>query len=52
MSEAYKVKSAAIKPLFQECRSLVDQIEEVNFEHVRREHNKRADQLANMALDF
>lgn len=47
----YKVKSPAIKPLYEECQKLVKQIPTVEFEHVRREMNKEADQLANDALD-
>lgn len=47
----YKVKAEGLKPLFLECRSLVNKIGQVDFEHVRREFNKRADALANQALD-
>ena len=47
----YKVKAAGLKPLFSECRTLSQRIPKVHFEHVRREFNKRADELANLALD-
>jgi ribonuclease HI len=47
----YKVKSEALRPLFENCRKLSAQLSSVKYEHVRREFNKRADELANMALD-
>ena len=47
----YKVKSKNIKPLFEECQKLIAQIPKSTFEHVRRELNSRADELANQALD-
>lgn len=51
MKGEYKVKSEMIKPLFLICKNLISKIGQVEFEHVRREKNKRADQLANMVLD-
>lgn len=51
MKGEYKVKSENIRPLFQECVTLKNKIQKVHFEHVRRENNKRADELANMSLD-
>lgn len=47
----YKVKHEAIKPLFAEAKALQKQFESVKFEHVPREQNKQADQLANEAID-
>lgn len=47
----YKVKSEGLKPLFLACRDVARTIPKVNFEHVRREQNARADKLANMVLD-
>jgi len=37
--------------LYQDARSLVHRIGHVTFEHVRRELNKEADRLANLAMD-
>jgi UDP-N-acetylglucosamine 4-epimerase len=48
----YAVKSDVIKPLYAEVKSLVRVFENIKFEHVRREYNKRADELANRALDL
>jgi ribonuclease HI len=47
----YKVKSAALKELHAEVRSIMGGFEQVSFEHVRREQNVRADELVNIALD-
>ena len=47
----YKVKSKSLLPLFKKCQSLLDQFESFQLEHVRRELNTKADELANKALD-
>lgn len=47
----YKVKAEGLKPLFLECLSLARRIPKIQFTHVPREENRRADELANMALD-
>ena len=47
----YKVKSPNIKPLYQDCKKLAQQIPSTKFQHVYREQNKRADELANLILD-
>ena len=46
----YKVKNANIKPLYEKIKSLLANFSSVSFTHVRREFNKRADELANLAL--
>jgi ribonuclease HI len=51
MQGVYKVKSEAIRPLFERVQQLQRQFAEVRFEHVRREFNAEADRLANLALD-
>jgi ribonuclease HI len=51
MQGMYKVKSEAIRPLFEKVKQLQRQFTEVRFEHVRREFNVEADRLANLALD-
>jgi len=47
----YRVKNAGLQPLYQEARALAIRIGRVTFEHVRRELNKEADRLANLAMD-
>jgi ribonuclease HI len=47
----YKVKSPELKPLFDEARMLIRSLESFTTSHVRREQNKRADELANIAMD-
>lgn len=47
----YRVRSENLIPLFEQARALADRFAAVDFEHVDREDNRRADQLANQALD-
>ncbi|QQE12271.1 ribonuclease HI family protein [Planctomycetota bacterium] len=47
----YKVKSADLKPLYTKALSLVHKFKNWELVHVRRAQNKRADELANMAMD-
>src|SRR5690606_41934510 len=47
----YRVKNQGLQPLFQEARALIARIGHVTFEHVRREQNREADRLANLAMD-
>ncbi len=47
----YRVKNAGLQPLYEDARRLVARIGHVTFEHVRREKNKEADRLANLAMD-
>ena len=47
----YKVKTPHIKLLFDTARSLLQQFQSSQVEHIRREENKRADELCNQALD-
>lgn len=47
----YRVKAANLKPLFAEARGLLKRFSNWEIAHVRREKNKRADQLANLAMD-
>jgi ribonuclease HI len=51
MRGEYRVKHPGLQPLWEEARGLARQIGDVRFEHVRRELNKDADQLANEAMD-
>ena len=47
----YKVKAPGLIPLFEEAVVLKRKFKSVKLEHIPREENKRADQLANFALD-
>ncbi len=47
----YRVKNAGLQPLFQQARARIARIGRVSFEHVRRELNREADRLANLAMD-
>lgn len=51
MQGRYQVRSDNLLPLFQQARALAGRFVSVTFEHVGREANQRADQLANHALD-
>lgn len=51
MRGEYRVKSPGLQPLYTQARGLVARIGQVTFEHVRRELNKEADRLANLAMD-
>ena len=47
----YRVKNEGLKPLFQEIMSLLRGVGRYNIEYLPREKNKRADKLANLAID-
>lgn len=51
MSGNWKVKNANIKPLFEQAKAREEKFRSVNFKHIPREKNKRADELANQAMD-
>jgi probable phosphoglycerate mutase len=51
LTGAWQVKTAALQSLFAEARRLVDEFEQVRFEQVPREENRRADALANQAMN-
>jgi probable phosphoglycerate mutase len=51
MQGRYKVKSADLKPLYERATKLSRQLRYFAIEHVRRELNRDADALANVALD-
>ena len=51
MRGVYKVKNEGLKSLHGRARLLCHEIGKVTFEHVRREFNKEADRLANLAMD-
>ncbi len=47
----YKVKNPNLKVLYDRARKLIAQFDTFRIEHVRREHNREADRLANEAMD-
>lgn len=51
MRGMYKVKSVALRPLYERAQKLSRQLPFFAVEHVRRELNAEADALANQALD-
>ena len=51
MQGKYKVSSPAIKPLWEEGRKLVRQLDSFEIRHTLRAGNKEADRLANEAMD-
>ena len=47
----FKVKSGNLKKLNYDALNLLKKFDSISIKHIYREQNKRADQLANMALD-
>lgn len=51
MSGRYRVKSARLKPLFEEARAKSGHLAGFRIRHVGRDENVEADRLANLAID-
>src|SRR5581483_4410501 len=51
MQGRYKVNSPDLRPLYEEAKRRVAQLEGFRIEHVLRGKNQRADRLANLAMD-
>ena len=51
VNKNYKVKAENLKVLISKVDELIQEFNFIEINHVYREENKRADQLANMALD-
>ena len=47
----YRVKHPGLQPLAARARLLIGQLDDVTFQHVRREQNKEADRLSNLGMD-
>ena len=47
----YQVKSASLRPLFDEALKLLNHFERVKLVHVPREMNRAADEMSNRAID-
>ena len=51
VNKEFKVKSKKLGDLYTYSLTLMEKIKNINVIHIRREYNKRADELANEALD-
>ena len=51
VNKNFKVKAGNLKVLNSQVENMIKEFEYIEFKHDYREENKRADQLANMALD-
>jgi len=51
-AEYYRVKNAALKPLYQQVKQLQSLLEGFTITHIPREQNTEADKLTNAALDL
>ncbi len=51
MKGQYRVNSPELRPLYEEARKRVSRLEAFQIQHVLRGKNKRADELANQAMD-
>ena len=51
LNREYKVKNKGLAPLFVKVYNNIFKYKKVTFTHVRREFNKEADKLANIAMD-
>ena len=47
----YRVRTAAIKPLYEWARKLSSRLQYFEIEHIAREHNTRADELAKQGAE-
>ncbi len=51
MRGEFRVKNEKLRPLFEEAVSILDSLSKVEFVHIPRNENKRADKLANAGID-
>jgi probable phosphoglycerate mutase len=51
MTGQFRVRHPGLVPLYKQAITIVQRLERVEFEHVRREDNAKADRLANIAMD-
>ncbi len=51
VNKNFKVKAQNLKEFNTQVENLIKEFKYIEFNHVYRENNKRADELANMALD-
>lgn len=51
VNKNYKVKAHNLKEFNSQVENMIKEFKYIEFNHIYREDNKRADQLANLALD-
>ncbi|MFH0951547.1 MAG: ribonuclease HI family protein [bacterium] len=51
LNREYKVKNLELQPLFVKVYNHSLKFKKISFRHIRREQNKEADALANLAMD-
>jgi|SRR5579883_185195 probable phosphoglycerate mutase len=51
MKGQYRVNSPELRPLYEKARQRIRRLEGFQIQHVLREKNRRADRLANLAMD-
>jgi ribonuclease HI len=51
MKGQYRVNSPELRPLYEEARRRIPQLNHFQIQHVLREKNRHADRLANLAMD-
>jgi len=51
MSGEYRVKNSGLQPLYRQARELVEKFGGFTINHIGRDKNKKADKLANQAMD-
>jgi ribonuclease HI len=51
MKGQYRVNSPELRPLYDEAKRRVSQVDHFQIQHVLREKNRHADRLANVAMD-
>jgi ribonuclease HI len=51
MRGEYRVRHPGLQPLAARARLLAARLDDVTFQHVRREENKEADRLSNLGMD-
>jgi ribonuclease HI len=51
LQQTYRVKSATLRPLYQQAKELLTKFKSFGITHIPRENNTVADRLANEALD-
>lgn len=51
MKGEYRIKQPHLLEIADKVRKLLDKFEKFSFTHVRREYNKQADRMVNIALD-
>jgi ribonuclease HI len=51
MKGIYKVRNEGLLPLYERAKTMARGLDSFRLTHVRREQNKEADRLANLAMD-